>query len=76
MSQSGDVILCTAACFVAAVDLCKTLKTMKHTNTPKPNFFFLLFGFLSYYYVRYKLLLFDENCLGLNFKNYPTRRFI
>lgn len=49
---------------------------MQHTNTPKPKCFFLLFGFLSYYYVRYKLLHFDENFLGLIFKNYPTRLYL
>jgi hypothetical protein len=52
------------------------LKIMQHTNTPKPKCFFLLFGFLSYYYVRYKLLHFDENFLGLIFKSYPTRRYL
>jgi signal transduction histidine kinase len=67
MSQSGDVILCTAAYFVAAVDLCKTLKNYAaHEYAKTKMFFFLLFGFLSYYYVRYKLLHFDENFFRFN----------
>jgi hypothetical protein len=48
MSQSGDVILCTAAYFVAAVDLCKTLKNYAAHEYAKTKMFFftLRFSFL------------------------------